>query len=360
LWLLWAILLVAMLLGLVELVLLGAHAAHGFWKYWLLNELDLPARYGPGSWVLITGASSGMGAEFARKFAQRGFHLLLVGSARTKAVIAELRRRHPLIEMRLVVRDFGRAFDEGFFDPIEREVARLGGRLSILVNNVAQRAGSWPYHVMSVKAMRASIACGTLVQARLTHMVLPHMLQRPSGRRSAIVCVAAQALHPTFALGLAISPQITLPGLSVYEGANAFGLYHAASVSEEYLADPRYRERLDFLTVTPGAVRTSNTSEFLADTMFAVEVGPFIDNVFRLLGNVQGTTAAAPGHAMSMFLMSLAPWMKRPVLDKTGRTIALACMRPSKSYTPPAHASPMKATSPVKAASAVKAVSPSK
>lgn len=321
-----AVLLLALLLGLIELVLLAGHAATGIWKYWLCEELDLAERYGPGSWVLITGASSGMGAEFARKFAKRGFNLLLIGSARTASTVDDIRRRYRSVQTRTIVTDFGQAFDPGFFTPIEAAIADLD--ISVLVNNVAHRSGALVYHDMCEREMRATIACGTLVQARLTHLLLPRMLAR-RGRRSAVLFMAAQAMHPTFGPGLALSPQITLPGLSVYEAANAFGLYHAASVAEEY------EDRLDMLTVTPGAVKTSNTSGFLADTMFAVDAGPFTDTVLRLLGNVQGTTAADPGHAFSMYLMCLAPWLKRPVLHKTGLDIARACALSDKRYTPP-------------------------
>ncbi len=60
--------------------MLIAAAWQGIHKYFLLSELDLLDRYGGrGSWVVITGASSGQGYEMALSFAERGFNLLMIG-----------------------------------------------------------------------------------------------------------------------------------------------------------------------------------------------------------------------------------------------------------------------------------------
>ena len=66
------------------------------------------SKYGP--WAVVTGASSGIGAEFARQLAARGVAVALVRVAATgsKALAAELVAQHG-IEVRVVERDLAAA-----------------------------------------------------------------------------------------------------------------------------------------------------------------------------------------------------------------------------------------------------------
>lgn len=42
--------------------------------------LDFKARYGSGTWVVISGASDSIAQEFAQKLSRQGFNLVLVDS----------------------------------------------------------------------------------------------------------------------------------------------------------------------------------------------------------------------------------------------------------------------------------------
>ena len=64
------------------------------YKHFLVRELNLSKRYGNGSYVIITGPSSGQGKHFAYEFAKRGFNLILIGSERTKKVTADLQNKY--------------------------------------------------------------------------------------------------------------------------------------------------------------------------------------------------------------------------------------------------------------------------
>lgn len=316
------------LFAAIQFILLiwnGLKASH---KYFLLQPLDLSKRYGPKTWVIITGPSSGMGYALAKRFAKQGFNLFLIGSVRSFRLIDELKKEHPHIQVCLVVKDFGQAFEADFFDSIEQTlnvVQNEGGEISILVNSVGHRVAWKGYHTMPAEHIRDTISCGTYVQARLTQIALNRMLQRPqtnNNYKSAIITISALCIHPTFWFGSYLSNELSVPYLSVYEASNAFGFYHANSVAKEYTLNPLYKNRFDFLNITPGSVLTDSTRDMLQHTPLSVECDEFVDSIMTLIGNVQGTTCAHYKHALASILMNFAPWLKEKTLTKTGEKIA--------------------------------------
>lgn len=275
----------------------------------------------PGTWAVVTGASSGQGREFALQLAERGFNLVLIGSVRCKktAELAESKGVRTLI----IVKDFGKSFEPAFFDDIKTALEPLD--VAILVNNVGHRTGWKPYHEAPVESLSATIACGTLVQTRLTHMLLPQLTARLSNhpsRRSAIIFITAQCTLPNVGLAAPgyIENPITVPYLATYEASNAFGYYHASSLIKEYT--PMYK-RLDLLNITPGAVLTENTAHTLSGTPFAVNAEAFVSTVLRFMGgNVEnGSTCAHWGHALSAAFVGIAPWYKESTLQEVGETL---------------------------------------
>jgi len=62
------------------------------------QELDLLKRYGgPGTWALVTGASDGIGAEYCKQLAAKGFNICLVSRTvlKLQLVEAEVKRINP-------------------------------------------------------------------------------------------------------------------------------------------------------------------------------------------------------------------------------------------------------------------------
>lgn len=285
-------------------------------QHFLMRRLDLLTRYGgKGTYAVITGASRGQGRQFALQLATIGFHLVLIGSSRTLVVLEEIRQAFPTIQTRFLRKDFSHSFQEGFFDDIQVLFQELP--ISLLINNVGYRSGNLDYRKLPVVEMKKSIAVGTLVQAVLVQFALRKFTLPDHPVNCGIVNITAQCLHHTDLL--AMSPEISLPYLSVYEASNAFGFFHSNSVYHEV------RDRfphVDYLTITPGAVLTDTTRHFLSESFFSVTDVRYVSNVLDLLGNQQGIRCAYTGHGITDYLINLFPIVKERVLQQVGATIA--------------------------------------
>jgi 17beta-estradiol 17-dehydrogenase / very-long-chain 3-oxoacyl-CoA reductase len=305
---------------LIEMTLLTVNTIRAFKKYFCTRELKLLDRYGgPGTWAIITGASSGQGRDFALSLAKRGFNICMIGSHNTDKTATEIATAYPVIKTKIIYKDFCCAFQDDFFDDIIETINELDDKIGLLVNNVGHRIAWNPYHEMPHKLIRDSIATGTIVQSRLTQLLIPIFLKRKPTAKSGLINITAQCLHPNFLFGLTISNEISVPYLSVYEAANAFGFYHGNSIYKEYKGE------FDILNVTPGAVITENT-QCLKNTMFKINSDKYVENILKMTGNVQGHSCAYWGHALTNFLINLVPFIKNRELDNVGRTISIDYM----------------------------------
>ena len=301
---------------LVQIILLLIQFVLGIYKYFIINELNLLERYGKGSWVIITGASSGQGYDFAIAFAKRGFNILMIGSKRCVETNTFINTHYPNVKTKIIIKDFRKAYEDNFFDDIQKEINNIGINNALLLNNVGYRVGWKPYHEMNPNYIRDTIATGTIVQSRLTHMLIPFFLERNKiGVKSGLINITAQCMHPNFLFGITMSNEISVPYLSVYEASNAFGFYQGNSIYKEY--DGVF----DILNITPGAVITNNT-KYLSGTLFNIESKLFVENIISFLGNIQGTTCAYWGHALSNYLINFAPFIKDKMLNNVGEIIA--------------------------------------
>jgi len=308
----------------IQVFLLVISFLKGFYKYFLISELNLVKRYGSNMWVVITGASSGQGKDFAIEFASRGFNILMIGSKRTIETEKIINSRYPTVETLIIYKDFRKAFENDFFDDIQMTFNNLNTKIAILINNVGFRTAWKPYHEMPSNLIKDTIATGTIIQSRLTQMVIPFFLERKNNKNnknqhlnfnSCLINITAQCLHPNFLFGITSSNEISVPYLSVYEASNAFGFYQGNSIYKEY------QNQFDILNITPGAVLTDNT-QYLKNTIFNVESIYFVRQIIKMMGNIQGHTCAYWGHSLSNFLINLAPFMKDNILEKVGSTIS--------------------------------------
>jgi NAD(P)-dependent dehydrogenase (short-subunit alcohol dehydrogenase family) len=144
-----------------------------------------------GRLALITGASRGLGAALAERFAEEGARLILI--ARTSGGLEEVddRVRAAGGEATLVPQDLtkGDAIDE-----LGRVLAERFGRLDILVSNAAELRSLSPIAHVDPSELEKTIATNALISHRLIRSLDPLLRASPSG--SAIFVTADVAREP--------------------------------------------------------------------------------------------------------------------------------------------------------------------
>jgi short-subunit dehydrogenase len=145
--------------------------------------------------ALITGASSGLGAEYARQLAARGDDLVLVArdEAALEALAERLRERGVTVEV--LAADL---LDQQECARVEARLRDEGSAVDMLVNN-AGFGLSLRFETNDVEDEVRHLRLHDEVPLRLTHAALPGMLARRSGAIVNVASVAAFLPRSTYA-----------------------------------------------------------------------------------------------------------------------------------------------------------------
>ncbi len=137
--------------------------------------------------ALITGASSGLGAEYARQLAKRGADLVLVARDRDalESLAAELRADHG-VTVEVLRADLSNARQ---LARVERRLAADGRPVQLLVNN-AGFGLPLAFEANDVDAETDHVRVHIEAPLRLTHAALGPMLARGHGRIINVASVA--------------------------------------------------------------------------------------------------------------------------------------------------------------------------
>jgi uncharacterized protein len=183
--------------------------------------------------ALITGASSGIGAEFARQLAARGHDLVLVARSvdRMETLAATLRQAHD-VRAEVIGQDLSAP------DAAQRVIAEVRARglaVSLLVNN-AGFGTCGRFEEIPGGRDHDQLMVNVVALTDLTHALLPPMLARGRG---AVLNVASTAAFQPAAY------------FAVYSAAKAFVLNFSLALWSEY------RNRgIRVLALCPGPVET--------------------------------------------------------------------------------------------------------
>jgi len=186
-----------------------------------------------GRWSLVTGASSGIGAEFARQLAARGVHCVLAARRedRLQALAKELEAAHG-IRCEIIAADLSQPHAGR---DLLAEVARRGITVDLLVNNAGFGMVSSVEETDVGRALEL-IQVNIAALTELTLLAAQEMVRR--GRGGIITIGSVVSFQPVGFMG-------------VYAASKAYGLHF----SEALWAELRPRG-VTVTTLCPGPTRT--------------------------------------------------------------------------------------------------------
>jgi uncharacterized protein len=184
--------------------------------------------------VLITGASSGIGLQFARLFAADQSRLILVGRSQSNLEsVAEALRRDDHAEVSWIAKDLtDPAAPQAIFD----ELASQGIDVDVVVNN-AGFGSHGHFAELPLKKQIDMIQLNVMAVAHLTRLFLPKMIER---NRGGILNLGSTGSYQPG------------PNAAVYFATKAFVLSFTEALAEE-LANTK----IHVTCLTPGPTATN-------------------------------------------------------------------------------------------------------
>ena len=164
--------------------------------------------------AFITDATSGIGKEFARRFAASGYDLIITGRRypELKKVADTIEAEYP-VRVKFTINDLA---DGQYCQQLCEEI-KANGNVEILVNN-AGFGINHAFHMTCIEEIRSMIFTHMVATVELIHAVLPGMMQHGTGT---IINVSSLA---------AFTPGLTR---SIYLGTKTFIHYFTEALGTE-------------------------------------------------------------------------------------------------------------------------------
>jgi short-subunit dehydrogenase len=170
--------------------------------------------------ALVTGASSGIGAAFAERLAERGHDLIVVARRRDRLEALAARLAEGLgADVRVLVADLT---DRDEIGSVERAIS-VEPELALVVNN-AGFSGYRPFIELDPEELERLVEIHCIATARLTRAALPRMVERGSG---GIVNIAS-----LLAFSQSVPPD-PLPFRTTYVACKAFMVAFTVTLRHE-------------------------------------------------------------------------------------------------------------------------------
>ncbi len=236
-------------------------------------------KYGP--WALVTGASSGIGAEFAKQLAERNLNLILI--ARRKEKLEHLARyleKKNKVQVETITADLSRPDFMSLVYPVTQT-----REIGLLVNNAGFGiGGNFLEHNLERELALLDVNCRAPLI--LTHAIGRKMTER---RRGGIIFVSS------------VSAYIATPYEASYAASKVYDLFLGESLWYEFK-----QQGVDVLSLCPGSTITEFHEISGTKAFAAMPVEPVVALALKKLGK-KPSVIAGWHNRLLVLLMKMTP-----------------------------------------------------
>ena len=228
------------------------------------------------TYAIITGASDGLGREYALQLSALGFHTLLVSRTASKlsSVASAITSKYPNCIVKTHAIDFARASSTDYnnlksaIDDLSSGGGSDGKEVGILINNVGlSHSIPVPFSDTPTQEVEDIITINNLATLKVTQLVLPHLIAR---RKGLILTMGS------------FGGMLPTPLLATYSGSKAFLQHWSTALASELAPHNITVELVQSYLVTTAMSKIRRTSALIP--------GPreFVRSVLSSIGRTGG------------------------------------------------------------------------
>ncbi|CAI5755745.1 unnamed protein product [Candida verbasci] len=204
---------VAILVGVFKITVFSLSFISLLLDLFILPPTDFAKYGGNGKWAVVTGASDGIGKEYALQLAKKGYSIVLVSRTQSKLeIVAQEISSQFKVNTKVVAFDASLDSEENYL-LLEKAIFDLP--ITILINNVGQSHSiPVPFLETSTKELKDIITINNIATLRITQIVAPIIISTIEKNQHKI-----KGLILTMGSFAALLPT---PYLATYSGSKSF------------------------------------------------------------------------------------------------------------------------------------------
>ncbi|KAE8222583.1 hypothetical protein CF319_g4246 [Tilletia indica] len=255
---------------------------------------------GNGAWAVVTGATDGIGREFALQLAKAGFNIFLASRSAEKLgkVAAEIELAVPGVKTKTEAIDFSSG-DDRQYDALLSGLSGL--TIGVLVNNVG-KSHQLPvtFNETDPEEIRQIIEINVTATLRVTKMIVPRMIEQ---KRGLIINMGSFA------------GQTPTPLLATYSGSKSFLIGWSQALGEEL---KRHRITVQLLNTY---FVVSNMSRVRKSSAMIPTPKQYVAQALKTIGNAGGAVGR-PYTGTPWPMHALLDWVLERVVPSKAMTLS--------------------------------------